>query len=191
MDSIEGVPIEIIEQRARPSPYAGGIVALDAQSGESVSGFLGADESLRDVLLQDWETVRKLGLTHIEIADHLNVLAQKGKDKWGELVTFEYTFRGSAPQALTASYWGTKGVQSDIFRPADNSSEGEPWGEFCVIKNLNTGDSIEWTPGIERYIRRYGFYEGGENNRYRIDPLKFMSILTGQSVEDLKEEYQL
>lgn len=34
--------------------------------------------------------------------------------------------------------------------------------------------------GIIRWIEKYGFYEGGEQNAYRLDPTRIVEVLTGQ-----------
>jgi hypothetical protein len=186
MTAINGVPIETIERRARPCTSAGGILTEDHVEGESYTGFLGKEESLKDVLLQDWQTVRNLGLTHIQIADHLEYLMNQAKQSKGWRVELTYTIPGYERQNLRVVYVQTKGIQSDIFRP--EGEEGAPWGDECIILNQNTGDRItHCASGTIRYIRDYGFYEGGgDTNPFRLDPLKLISVLTGKSVDQLK-----
>ena len=43
----------------------------------STDGFLADNENLIDVLKADWQTVAQLGLTHIELANHLSAILQK------------------------------------------------------------------------------------------------------------------
>ena len=51
--SINGLSIHEIEERARPENVE--------NNGMSYSGFLGIEESFKEVLLSDWKTVRALG----------------------------------------------------------------------------------------------------------------------------------
>ena len=64
LQQLDGVRISEIERRARPGMYA-------------ISGFLGSHELLKDVLKKDWQTVRRLGTTHIELANKINAIWEK------------------------------------------------------------------------------------------------------------------
>ena len=68
---LTGVPIDVIEKRARPGQYA-------------ESGFLGPTEKLQDVLKNDNDTVNQLGTTYIELASHLKKIVSN--------VTYESKF---------------------------------------------------------------------------------------------------
>lgn len=66
------------------------------------------------------------------------------------------------------------------------------WKDESLIENIEMGTSIlvggNSSSGIIKYIERYGFYEGGILNEYRIDPRIMYSIITGHKS---KEVYQV
>jgi hypothetical protein len=187
LTSINGLSIEEIEQRARPSSF-------------SQSGFIGKEESFKDVLMKDWETVEKLNITHGELAAHLRriiSLAESSRRismraslgpiaieyKTGDLK--ENTIISEGHQNLEVVLWSTKGMQDDIFAPKKNLQRevNTPcgWNEENIIRNIAMGIELRINSGILSYIREFGFYEGGgEENPYRIDPKKVMTLLTGK-----------
>lgn len=71
-----------------------------------------------------------------------------------------------------------KGFQEDIFHP----KLWNGWSTELKITNLLNGQSVTIGEGVVGYIKRYGFYEGGgDKNRYRVDPIRLVAILTGAS----------
>ncbi|MBS0603875.1 MAG: hypothetical protein JSS60_02430 [Verrucomicrobia bacterium] len=62
---MNGVPISTIEERARPGRW-------------SMGGFLNGSERLLHVMKRDWDTVASLGLTHVELAEHIDQLIRAG-----------------------------------------------------------------------------------------------------------------
>eukprot|EP01104_Vermistella_antarctica_P020999 TRINITY_DN924_c0_g1_i1.p1 TRINITY_DN924_c0_g1~~TRINITY_DN924_c0_g1_i1.p1 ORF type:complete len:329 (+),score=51.10 TRINITY_DN924_c0_g1_i1:410-1396(+) len=72
LDTINGVPIGVLEKRGRPLEDK--TKDPDGWRSRSWSGFLGEKESLRGLLESDWDTVRGLGTTHIELASHLKAI---------------------------------------------------------------------------------------------------------------------
>lgn len=63
-DRINGLTFPEVEKRARPDAHA-------------LSGFIGPNETLKEVLIEDWKTVASLGTTHIELASHLSAISNK------------------------------------------------------------------------------------------------------------------
>ncbi len=123
LTSINGLSIAEIEQRARPGAY-------------SQAGFIGKEESFKEVLRKDWETVEKLQVTHSELAEHLSYiiyLAERApkstKKGYFDPVVIEYnvkdlknnTISAEAPQKLEVVLMGTMGYQEDLFKPKDKS----------------------------------------------------------------------
>ena len=82
---INGLSIERIELRARPR-------------GMATSGFIGADESFKEVLQRDWKTVEALGTTHIELAERIREIWREAENKQAFL-SFE-TIDNTAPLKL-------------------------------------------------------------------------------------------
>ncbi len=46
---------------------------------------------------------------------------------------------------------------------------------------MKNEEKIVLGEGVINYIRKYGFYEGGVNNPYRVDPLHLAAVLTGHT----------
>lgn len=83
-------------------------------------------------------------------------------------------------QILRGKIQAYKRIQEDLF--AQNENQAYAWGwnsELCLINPFNNL-SVTVGQGVIDYIERYGFYEGGgDQNLYRVDPLKLVAILTG------------
>jgi hypothetical protein len=200
LQHVNNIPIEEVEARARPGAYA-------------FSGFIGKNERFKEVLKKDWSTVQALDCTHIELAQELRNIWNKGEGfvthsfnhsriGWTDRLSFRlgillaaaavaaavvtpFALLGLIPAAFLICVQKTvlyvvkercRGIQQDLFAPA-NSYSG--WnGEMLVINPLN-GSSVRVGEGIIDYIEKYGFYEGGENNAYRVDPVNLVSVLSG------------
>lgn len=180
--SINGISIEEIEKRARPAIHPNGPNKTVENEGWSYSGFLGMDESFKDVLLADWKSVQALGWTHAELASHLDAIQQRLEqdcDTGQELhFTYEYSKNGQVVLELTGVYVPTRGRQEDIFKPA-GASYG--WSRGFHLMNPSNGAKVQWGKGQVAYIRKYGFYEGGgKGNEYRVDPVTLIALLTGK-----------
>lgn len=180
LQKINDVPVPKIIERARPHAW-------------SDSGFIGMNEDLLDVLQKDWKTVEDLGTTHIEIANHLKSIwdIAFGKERAGTLV---YDFsrldkntinKNDPVKVFQFEAYSYLGMQGDIFY---NETEpefiigwlGEAWNGDLKLKNPKNGESVVIAEGVINYIRKYGFYEGGGNeNKYRIDPIRLASVFTG------------
>ncbi|MDP1835938.1 MAG: hypothetical protein Q8K75_08430 [Chlamydiales bacterium] len=201
LKQINGIAISDIERRARP-----GVLAH--------SGFLGASENLKDILQKDWKTVSALGTTHIEIANHLEAIFEKAwpinDHGYGPLIYDVAKLQnntignGSRFQLLNAIRFDTCGYQENLFAKSAvdwfydcfkkyGFHFKEDWRSNAYIlpsdlwlKNIATGESMNIAYGTIDYIRKYGFYQGGEGtNGYRNDPIRLVSILTGNSYRSI------
>lgn len=162
---------EQIERRARPNGYA-------------MMGFLGPNDSFKEVLKKDWETVGRHNTTHEEIVNHLRSIIKLADahqhESDHEIV--HVTYNG---QPLDVSLCATRGLQYDIFNPPQESDRNvdtpKAWNDDIFVKNTKNGVSVVVTTGTLSYIREFGFYEGGDGkeNRYRVDPEKVIAILSG------------
>lgn len=189
--AINGVSIEEIEKRAK-------------------TNFLGKDESFKEVLKKDWDTTEKLKVTHLELAAHLKNIIDIAKKQEGDAREIAVLYRPNdlesntiyaSPQELEVVLEYTKGLQEDIFGhpeiPHDFDEAKKEvktprfWNEEFTITNKSVGMTLYVNSGVLSYIKEFGFYEGGgENNQYRVDPVKVMALLTGKSVEDLKQKIE-
>lgn len=185
LKSINGLTIEQIEARARPGAF-------------SQSGFIGKDESFIEILKKDWETVESLKVTHEMLAEKLKEIincAQRYKSPYHNHANPEaFEFHSEdlkdfltedGPQMVEVYLNYTRGQQDDLFEPIDPAQREvdtpEGWNEEIVVKNPSNGIELRLNSGILSYIREFGFYEGGgDENPYRVDPRKIMSVLTGR-----------
>jgi len=192
LKQLNGVNISIIENRARPGEWAN-------------TGFIGKEDNLLDVLQKDWKTVGALGTTHIEIADHLQAIwnisskLEENKENPKNLITYDFNSikgntinTGSSIKTFYTDYSVTQGWQNDIFDSCitDNLSEDfdkcyESFNDRTVfgcdlhLTNPENKEHIHVTDAIIQYIKKYGFYESGEENFYSIDPIRLASVFTG------------
>ncbi len=186
LQSINGLSIEEIEQRARPGHY-------------SCHGFIGKEENFKDVLRKDWDTVKKLNVTHQELAAHLkNIISiaksvQESTKNFFDAIEIEYeptslegnTICSRGPQKLYIGLMESKGTQEDLFQPKGENelpqvNTPKQWGDEHIFLNPNNNVKLRVTSGILSYIHEFGFYEGGgDQNPYRIDPTKVVALITG------------
>uniref|UniRef100_A0A7S1WIV5 Uncharacterized protein n=1 Tax=Alexandrium catenella TaxID=2925 RepID=A0A7S1WIV5_ALECA len=179
-DGVAGVGWAELQRRCEPG----------AGPGQTQGGWISDGAPIRDVLEEDWTAVARAGTTHLELAAHLDAVWARGRvcSFEGARDEVEYdvrslngnTLSGERPQSLKISCMHTRGIQQDLIHP-------ENWFEY--------GWNVDWTlsngkvalhfggrnssAGIVQYIRDFGFYEGGKDNSYRIDPLKLIELLTG------------
>lgn len=77
-------------------------------------------------------------------------------------------------QVLCVTAESHKGCQANLFL----GKKG--WNERIKITNIHNGESITIGKGVIDYIAEYGFYEGGgDQNEYRVNPKRLVTILTG------------
>jgi hypothetical protein len=152
LKAFKTVDIATIEARMRPGRY-------------SQDGFLGAAESLIDVLAADNAyVVDTLKLNHPLLAAPLQALVSVCREN--ELPNeFEFELCG---QHFSLSYFGTRGFQTS---PFDDSFLGSQ--EFTVTNN-DTGATIKFADGVAKLIDKYGFYEG--NTPWRVDPKTILAV---------------
>ncbi len=70
LTQINNVPLQVIEQRARPGSWSQG-------------GFINQQERLVGVLKNDWATVASLGLRHSEIGEKLQYIIRSSMRSYG------------------------------------------------------------------------------------------------------------
>lgn len=151
LPEIYGRSIADLEKDMRPGAYA-------------TRGFLGADERLLDILVEDNRyIVEQLGLTHQELAKHLRAIGQIAA-KSGSL---EFRYHG---RRFKASVRLSRWYQASPFR------DGTQTNALVISDNLDSEKRLEYSLLMPDLIERYGFYEG-KGTPYRLDPRKIVEFL--------------
>lgn len=187
---------------------------LGRPNGLSSSGFFAADEDIISVLKGDNAMVRKLGLTHSQMARPLFHV-------WNAiLLEFQHGSRqGRVPRFLRAfspieyngsrvvvKGEGTRGFQQSLFNDeikgnatitiSRDLTPGET--EFLKDKyaHLSTQQKDELTARLSRiqtgemepyYVMRYGFYEG--HTSWRVDPITIAFIFGLKSLDEIEAAF--
>jgi len=194
---ITGVRVPVITYIGRPGRF-------------SEAGFMAADEEIITVLKNDNRLVKKLDLTHPQLARPLfhvwNILLSEIKlGKWGRhwdnIESFDYRGRKVFLEAR-----GTKGWQVSIF-------QDEIQGRFDIAIRtelsraekdfLKTSYShlspqqleeleekislIQFSEMAPYYIMRYGFYEG--HTAYRTDPIAIAFLFGLKPLEEIENSF--
>ncbi len=156
LTEINGRTIEALEKDMRPGPKS--------EVG-SEKGFLGPDERLLEVLVEDNRyVVEELSLTHQELARHLHVVAGIG----AKFNNQEFLYHGR-PFKVTGMDLSSKGYQLSPFYD-DTKTNQE-----ATVHNLDNGKKIEYSLLVPHMIERYGFYEG-KGTPYRLEPRKVLEV---------------
>jgi hypothetical protein len=132
----------------------------------SVSGFLGSNDKLLDVLIKDNDYVRnELGLSHRKLAEPLKII-NHALDKW-ILPGTPFLFHGNIYMLHETV---THGFQCSPFFDDDS-----PYcSRALVVYNLSAGELLSFSTLAPYLIEKYGFYEG--NVPYRVDPKNIVSV---------------
>lgn len=128
----------------------------------SESGFLGDDSRpLSDILENDAELLNHLSLSKEKISETLKDFMIKGKKDLGNPVVVDglwevatEEFRGKIPCPF----------EDGITRKTNT-----------VVKNLKTGEILEYSELSLHLIEKHGFFQGKES-AFRIDPAKFKRV---------------
>jgi hypothetical protein len=192
--TITGRSVEKITEIGRPEQYSG-------------VGFMSQDEDIISVLRGDNMLVKKLNLTHPEMAEPLfhvfNVIIAVKKDsERGNIKGLQYNQR-----TISLKFWGHKGWQESIFndeilgyweiemsRELDQEEKDFLLGKYPdlteeemdrLIKKLSYIHTAEMAPF---YIKRYGFYEG--HTDYRADPIAIAFIFGLRSLDEIESAFK-
>jgi len=91
------------------------------------------------------------------------------------------TLETSAPVRLQLGCEHSRGIQQDLLEPYNF---GKGWNVQWTISDGDAKFQMggrNSSSGIVSYIKLFGFYEGGEDNAYRIDPSHLVKMLTSTS----------
>ncbi len=140
-----------IQERMKP-----GIIALD--------GFLGPDDrNLIDILVEDDAEVKRLGLTHENIAARMQELRDAGKGGLGDLISIAPHYE----------------VSVDIARgklPCPFGHRGLVRKSIIRVKNLEKDRELTFTDMNIHMIKEHGFYQG-KGSSFRMDIGDLIDIL--------------
>lgn len=169
IDDLSGEELRLIEGRMRPGRY-------------SQQGFLGPEESLRQVIERDSRFLRERDITHEQIADRLDYLVGKYK-RTNELARREANARGSLLERKVDAVPGGKlrvdgrfGWQTCPWALKDTDTEPS-----CGMTDLDwdyrntSGDELSFSDLIPHLIRDHHFFEGA--SPYRVDPERAITVL--------------
>ena len=160
----------------------------------SNGGFLGPKEKLMDVIREDDATLKRLGVTHEQIAENIEELLRVGIEE--ELACWRSRERKSwridRSPAIVGHFAvivkGYLGYQDCPWSFFDRSSKpwvhkpctvgsGTRYGDIdFVITNNRTGEELRGPSLIVHLIRDHHFFEGRQSP-YRVDPEKAARVL--------------
>ncbi|MEE4310424.1 MAG: hypothetical protein V2J62_01030 [candidate division KSB1 bacterium] len=194
--SITGIPVDDITASGRPDEY-------------SRAGFMAADEDIIAVLRGDNDLVRRMELTHPDIAKplfHVWNLVLKGieYEKWtSDAMDIDYILYNGRKIHLK---FGGRGWQRSIFndgimgayhlemrRELDEAEVTLLHEKYAGLTETQMNELIEKLSFIHTgemvpyYINWYGFYEG--HTSFRADPLAIASVFGLKSIEDLETHF--
>jgi hypothetical protein len=193
---ITGVPVDVITYIGRPGRFSG-------------AGFLADDEDIVSVLKGDNELVRKLGLTHPQMAKPLfhvwnTILQEIECGKWGRFSGIQcFLYNGNK---VTLRAESMKGWQNSIFqdeiqgrfdidirRQLTVAERAFLRGKYAHLSDTQMAEleeritHLHFSEMVPYYIMRYGFYEG--HTSYRADPIAIACIFGLRSIEDIEHAF--
>ena len=159
ISKIVGVPLKVIEQRARSS---------NNHRGETSRGFISDGDSIGEVIGTNWALAESAGVTHAEIAGHLRRIIEAAMEKPKTVICYNPRTGSTDPMEENIPRFQVSirvkkdDPDTDIFRPIDAGPDVDASYEEAVIVNTALHwKYIRWTPVRERYIAEFGFYSTG------------------------------
>lgn len=189
------------------------ITSLAKPGGLSSDGFLAPDEDIISVIKADNRLVKKLGLTHPDMAKPLFHLFNLTEENFriSNFLSYEshhavypsYLYNG---KKIFVEIEYTKGGQESIFddgitgalaitirRELDQKEKDFLDAKYAHLSEEQRNDlkdslSRIFTGEMEAfYIMRYGFYEG--HTEWRTDPLAIASVFGLKSIEEIEKAF--
>lgn len=199
--AVNGVAVAVLDARCRPLPDR----TQDAAHwrARSATGFLtAASAGLVDVLAADWLCVRDvLHTTHVRLAAVLRALwrcaARAGPGPVHAAVPALHRPDANPPVRLclelrryNAPQWSPFGplpLRCTLAGPAPAATAAAAppaaqrehcWDTELHVTNAALGLTVVVAAGVVDLVAELGFYEGGADNPYRVDPLLLAAALT-------------
>jgi hypothetical protein len=201
--------IELDQTKTITGKSIGEVTYLGRPERSSGEGFMSCDEDIISVLKGDNYLVKKLGLTHPQMAKplfHVWNIIKRHEKKGGSIGGIDYFLYNGRKVYLIGSESG-KGWQESIFndeilgayhieigRDLDQGEKeflnekysnlsAEQMTELLkILSYIHTGEMVPY------YIMRYGFYEG--HTGYRADPIAIASIFGLKSIEEIEKAFE-
>ena len=197
-EMITGIPVHVINCTGRPNAY-------------SISGFLAEDEDIISVLKGDNQLVRKMGLTHPQLAKPLFhiwnlILVEIEFGKWTRFYdnVKNIYYNGNI---LNFRASGSKGWQISIFFDEvkgrhnihiDRKLTGDE-EQYLISKYSHLNDdeiaelkfkltNLDFSEMLPYYIMHYGFYEG--HTDYRCDPVAVAFIFGLKTLKEIDTAFE-
>ena len=127
-------------------------------------GFLGTDDrNLIDILIDDDAKVKRMGLSHEQIAGRMEELRDKGTAGLGEFRTVgpRFQVRVESVRGKLPSPFGGPGLY-----PKTNT----------IVRNTGLDKEIVFSDLHIHLIRDHGFYQG-KGSRFRLEPADLAAVL--------------
>ena len=193
---ITGISVDVITYIGRPGRFSG-------------AGFMADDEDIISVLKGDNDLVRRLGLTHPQMARPLfhvwNMILQEiACGKFGRFSNVQAFFYRGRKLDLKAE--STKGWQRSIFQDEvqgrfdiDVRCELTPEEKLFLQEKHSHLTTVQMTELVEAltrlhfsemapyYIMCYGFYEG--HTDYRADPIAIACVFGLRSIPEIEKAF--
>jgi len=196
-DMITGMPVDVITYIGRPGRFSG-------------AGFMAEDEDIISVLKGDNDLVRRLGLTHPQMARPLfhvwNMLLQEiqcGKlRRFSDIQSFFYNGNKVTLRAESMKGWQISIFHDEIkgrfdidvqrmLTPAERLFLQEKYAHLSAAQMAELKEELtrfHFSEMVPYYIMRYGFYEG--HTDYRADPIAIACIFGLKSVEEIENAFR-
>jgi len=195
-DQITGIPVDVITYLGRPGRSSG-------------AGFMADDENILSVLKGDNNLVRRLGLTHPQLAKPLYhvwnmILKEIELGTLGRFSNVDYFFYNGGKITLRAE--GMKGWQVSIFQdeiqgrfdidvqrilaPAERRFLQDKYPHLAGLQMVELEEKLtrlHFSEMAPYYIMGYGFYEG--HTKYRADPIAIACLFGLKSVEEIENAF--
>ena len=194
---ITGVHVDVITYIGWPGRFSG-------------ADFIADDENIISVLKEDNDLVKKLGLSHPQMAKPLyhvwNMILQEiecGKlGRFSSIQCFFYNGNKVRFQAECMKGWQISIFQDeiqgrfdiDVQRTPTAAERSFPRREYPYLSGTQMAELEERIPHLHFsemapcYVMRYGFYEGHTSNR--VDPIAIACIFILKSVEEIGNAFQ-
>ena len=161
----------------------------------AVSGFIGQNQDLRQLIIDDYLTVYGAGYAHTELASWIQSATEDMRLIQQREVVVNVRGERVRLRVEQRRYRSTERRQQPFAQPVDRptsimrGSQDSPLGEGTAtnadykITNLETGKSTKWFSGLMMEYIGMGFYEGhddfGNELRYRLGPADIIEVFTG------------
>jgi hypothetical protein len=197
-EMITGIPINIINCTAKPNAY-------------SYSGFIADDEDIISVLKGDNRLVKKMELTHRDLAKPLFhvwnlILKETELGNWARFYdNIQKVYYNGNELNFSAS--GSKGWQPSIFNDEiqgrynihvdrnftiqEDEYLKEKYGQLSdneMDELKHKLSHLDFSEMLPYYIMQYGFYEG--HTDYRCDPVAIAFIFGLKNIEEIDNELE-